>query len=163
MMARNIFGASEVHLVEPVQFRRELASRWCDQTYDGEGFLDNCPRSVDVIIEASGHLDNIAKTFRRMNANGRIVLLARSGGSLEIRDIDHMITNAVALKGSRGHLGGAFETILSLLGSGRISLHELVTDIVRGPEGLADILASPERILQENCKVLACFQELPSH
>lgn len=160
MMAGNIFGASEVHMVEPVRFRRELASRWCDQTYDVKDFFDNCPRSVDVIIEASGHLDNISKMFRFMNANGRIVLLARSGGSLEIREIDHMITNAVTLKGSRGHLGGAFETILSLCRSGRLSLNELVTDIVRGPEGLADILATPEKILNQNCKVLASFRDL---
>lgn len=157
MMARDIFGASQVHTVEPILFRRELAARWCDQAYAVEDFFDNCPKSVDVIIEASGHLDNVARMFRRVNANGRIVLLARSGGSLEIRDVDHMITNAVTLTGSRGHLGGAFETILSLRRNGRLSLHEFVTEVVRGPEGLADILASPERILQENCKVLIGF------
>ena len=157
MMARDIFGASEVHVVEPVKFRRELAARWCDQSYDIEDFFDNCPRSVDVVIEASGCLDNIGRIFRCVDAYGRIALLARSGSSLEIRDVDHMITNAVTLTGSRGHLGGALPTILDLYGSGRISLHEFVTDIVSGPEGLADILESPEKILQENCKVLACF------
>jgi (R,R)-butanediol dehydrogenase/meso-butanediol dehydrogenase/diacetyl reductase len=159
MMARDIFGASQVHTVEPISFRRELAARWCDRTYAVEDFFENPPRSVDVIIEASGHLDNVARMFRRMNANGRIVLLARSGGALEIRDVDHMITNAVTLTGSRGHLGGAFETILSLRRNGRLSLHELVTEVVRGPEGLADILASPEKLLQENCKVLIGFQD----
>jgi threonine dehydrogenase-like Zn-dependent dehydrogenase len=161
MMARTIFGAAEVHMVEPAPFRRKLAARWCDRTYDVEDFFLNPPRSVDVVIEASGHLDNITRIFRRTNADGRIVLLARSGEALEIRDVDHMITNAVALKGSRGHLGGAFETILSLHGSGRLSLHELVTETVRGPEGLAGILGSPERIVEENCKVLASFQNVP--
>ncbi|MDQ1336004.1 MAG: hypothetical protein QG552_2954 [Thermodesulfobacteriota bacterium] len=163
MMARDIFGASQVHTVEPIPFRRKLAEKWCNQTYDVEDFLNNCPKSVDVIIEASGRLDNVTRIFRRVNANGRIVLLARSGGSLEIRDVDHMISNAVTLTGSRGHLGGAFETILSLCRNGRLSLHEFVTEVVRGPEGLADILGSPERILQENCKVLASFQDLLNH
>jgi len=110
-----------------------------------------------VVIEASGHLDNIGRMFRCVSANGRVVLLARSGGSLTINDVDHMITNAVTLIGSRGHLGGAFATILSLCKSGRIPLDELVTDIVSGPEGLIDILKSPEKIIQENCKVLVRF------
>ena len=157
MLAKNIFGASEVHVVEPVEFRRRLANRCCDEVYDVGEFFDNCPSSIDVVIEASGCLDNIDKIFRCVNAGGRVVLLARSGSSLKINDVDHMITNAVTLIGSRGHLGGAFATILSLYKSGRISLDELVTDIVSGPEGLTDILKSPDKILQENCKVLACF------
>jgi len=157
MIAKNILGALEVHVVEPVKFRRELARKWCDQAYDVGDFFDNCPRSVDVVIEASGHLDNIGRMFRCVSANGRVVLLARSGGSLTINDVDHMITNAVTLIGSRGHLGGAFATILSLCKSGRIPLDELVTDIVSGPEGLIDILKSPEKIIQENCKVLVRF------
>jgi len=157
MMAKDIFGASEVHVVEPVRFRRELAAGWCDQTYDIEDFFDNCPSAVDVVIEASGCLDNIGRMFRSISANGRIALLARSGSSLEIHDVDHMITNAVTLTGSRGHLGGAFATILGLYGRGKIPLHEFITDIVKGPEGLADILNSPDKILQENCKVLVRF------
>ncbi len=159
MFSKNIFGASEVHVVEPVEFRRGFARRWCDEAYDVGEFFDNCPSSVDVVIEASGSLDNIEKIFRCVNASGRVVLLARSGSSLTINDVDHMITNAVTLIGSRGHLGGAFATILSLYKSGRIPLDELVTDIVRGPEGLTDILKSPERIIQENCKVLVCFDD----
>lgn len=157
MIAKNILGALEVHVVEPVKFRRELAQKWCDQAYDVDEFFNKCQRSVDVVIEASGQLDNIVKIFNCVNANGRIVLLARSGSSLEIGDVDHMITNAVTLIGSRGHLGGAFATILSLYRSGRIPLDELVTDIVSGPEGLADMLDSPDKILQENCKVLVGF------
>lgn len=157
MMARDIFGASEVHIVEPVKFRRELAAGWCDKAYDVEDFFDNHPESVDVAIEASGDPNNIGRMFRSVAANGRIALLARSGSSLEIRDVDHMITNAVTLVGSRGHLSGAISAILDLYGTGRLSLHEFVTDMVSGPEGLADILRSPDRILQENCKVLASF------
>ena len=78
---------------------------------------------------------------------------------MDIRDVDHMITNAVTLIGSRGHLGGAFSTILGLYKNGRIPLDEFVTEIVSGPEGLIDILKSPEKIIQENCKVLVRFDD----
>ena len=154
MLSKAVFGASEVHVVEPVEFRRRLARKWSDQVYDIDEFFDNCPRFIDVIIEASGHMGNISRIFRRVNANGRIALLGRSGAPLAIDDVDHMITNAVSLVGSRGHLGGAFTNILRLYKNGRIPLDEIVTDVVSGPEGLCNLLKSPERILKENCKVL---------
>ena len=154
MLSKIVFGASEVHVVEPVEFRRRLAQKWSDQVYDVDEFFDNCPRFIDVIIEASGYMDNISRIFRRMNANGRIALLGRSGAPLAIDDVDYMITNAVLLVGSRGHLGGAFTNILSLYKNSRIDLAEIVTDVVSGPEGLCNLLKSPERILKENCKVL---------
>jgi threonine dehydrogenase-like Zn-dependent dehydrogenase len=99
-------------------------------------------------------LDNINNIFRCLNANGRIAFLARSGEPLVLDAIDHMITNAVSLVGSRGHLGGAFGKILSLYNSGRIPLDEIVTEVVSGTEGVCDLLTSPEKILLRNCKVL---------
>ncbi len=154
MLSKAVFGAPEVHVVEPVEFRRRLAQKWSDQVYGVDEFFENCPRFIDVIIEASGHMGNISRIFRCVNANGRIALLGRSGAPLAIDDVDHMITNAVSLGGSRGHLGGAFTNILRLYESGRIPLDEIVTDVVSGPEGLCDLLKSPERILKGNCKVL---------
>lgn len=157
MLSKVVFGASRVHVVEPVEFRRNLARKWSDQVYDIDEFFDGGPRSVDVVIEASGNTDNVTKVFRSLNANGRIALLARSGKPLVLDAVDHMITNAVSLIGSRGHLGGAFAKILSLCENGRIHIDEIVTDVVSGPEGLRDILESPERIVEENCKVLVNF------
>ena len=86
------------------------------------------------MLEASGNTGNITRVFRRLNANGRVALLGRSGEPLLLDAVDHMITNAVSLKGSRGHLGGAFGKILSLSRSGRISIDDAVTLIVNGPE-----------------------------
>ena len=154
MLSKTVFGASVVHVVEPVEFRRRLARKWSDHVYDVDEFFENCPELADVVIEASGYLDNINRIFRCMNANGHIVLLARSGAPLVMDSVDHMITNEVSLVGSRGHLGGAFVNILHLYENGRIPLDEIVTDVVSGPERLCDLLKSPERILQENCKVL---------
>lgn len=155
MLAKVVFGASVVHVVEPVEFRRMLARKWGDHVYDIDEFFDDGPPCVDVVIEASGYVQNVTKVFRRLNANGRIALIARSGTPLVLDAIDHMITNAVSLVGSRGHLGGAFAKILSLCESGRIHLDEVVTNVVSGPEELRHLLESPDRIIEENCKVLA--------
>jgi hypothetical protein len=46
---------------------------------------------------------------------------------------------------------------LSLCQNGRISLGEIVTQVVHGPEGLCGLLQSPGKLLEENCKVLASF------
>ncbi|MDO8785401.1 MAG: alcohol dehydrogenase catalytic domain-containing protein, partial [Syntrophales bacterium] len=136
MLSKVVFGASRVHMVEPVPFRRTLARKWSDEVYDIDEFFDHGPSSIDVVMEASGHMDNVSRVFRRLNANGRVALLGRSGEPLVLDAVDHMITNAVSLVGSRGHLGGAFAKILSLCQNGRISLDDVVTHVVNGLEGL---------------------------
>ena len=155
ILSKAVFGASRVYVVEPVEFRRELARKWSDHVFDIDEFFAAGPHYVDVVIEASGYMDNINRVFRCLNANARIALLARSGAPLVLDAVDHMITNAVSLIGSRGHLGGAFSKVISLYNNGQIPLDEMVTDVVSGPAGLLDILKSPERILENNCKVLA--------
>jgi threonine dehydrogenase-like Zn-dependent dehydrogenase len=159
MLSKVVFGASRVYTVEPVPFRRNLARKWSDEVYDIEEFFDRGPSSIDVVMEASGHMDNVRRVFRRLNANGRVALLGRSGEPLVLDAVDHMITNAVSLIGSRGHLGGAFANILSLCQNARISLDDVVTQVVSGPEKLCELLRSPEKILEENCKVLVNFDE----
>lgn len=157
MLSKVVFGASRVYMVEPVAFRRDHARKWCDEIYDSQEFFDHGPTSIDVVMEASGHMDNVRRVFRRLNANGRIALLGRSGQPLVLDAIDHMITNEVSLVGSRGHLCGAFANILSLYRNARIPLDEVVTQIVEGPEELCELLRSPKRILEEQCKVLVNF------
>lgn len=157
LLCSYVFGASSVHLVEPVAFRREFAARMVDNVYDVEEFFDSLPRVVDVVIEASGCMTNITRLFRRVNANGRIALLARGGESLVVDASDHMITNAISIVGSRGHLGGAFARILSLYESGRIDLNKIITDVVNGPDALCSMLKKPETIVQRNCKIIARF------
>ena len=155
MLSKMVFGAAEVHVVEPVPFRREFARRWSDRTYDVEEFFAAPPRAIDVVLEASGEMSNVSRVFRRLNANGRVALLARSGAALALDAVDHMITNQILLVGSRGHLGGAFASLLSLYGNGRFPLDAVVTGAVEGLEGLRDALRSPEQIVHEHCKLLA--------
>ncbi len=158
MLSKQVFGAASVYVVEPVAYRRDLAARWCDAIYSLDEFAANGPTCVDVVIEASGTMDNVAQSFRRLNANGRVALLGRSGAPLVIDAVDHMITNAVTIVGSRGHLGGAFSTIINLVLNHRIELDGVVTGLVDGPEGICSILKAPEDIVHQNCKVLARFQ-----
>lgn len=159
LLSQTAFGASEVHLIEPVAFRRKFASKWIDMVYDVAEFFEHAPEHIDVVIEASGDLNNITRIFRQVDANGRITLLARSGVPLALDAIDHMITNEIALVGSRGHLCGAFVDILRLYKQHRIPLHEIVTGIVSGPEELSALLQSPDTIINDHCKILARFHE----
>ena len=156
MLCRENFGAAEIHIVEPVSYRRNFATRWADHVYDVDEFFGaQLTQSFDVLIEASGAVDNVNRAFRRLAPNSRIALLARSGKPLELQHIDYMITNSVSIVGSRGHLGGAFMDILHLYRAGRLPLNEAVTDIVDGLEALKSSLEMPESILNKNCKVLA--------
>ncbi len=154
MLSRLIFGASSVHIVDPVAFRRTFARKWCDCAYTVDEFFANPPAGVDVVIEASGVLDNVNKIFRRINANGRVALLARSGVPLLLDAVDHMITNAILLAGSRGHLCGAFGNILRLYQEGRLPLDEVVTTVVNGLDEALDQFRCSKTIFNENCKVL---------
>jgi threonine dehydrogenase-like Zn-dependent dehydrogenase len=155
MLCKKVFGAAVVHLVEPAPFRRTFSQSWSDRVYDIEEFFaDPSPPRVDVVIEASGVMDNVRRVFRRLNPNGRVVLLGRSGAPLTLDGMDHMITNAISLTGSRGSLGGAVAKVLSLYASGIIPLDAIVTDVLDGPQKLCGLLKSPERIIDANCKVL---------
>jgi threonine dehydrogenase-like Zn-dependent dehydrogenase len=155
MLAKGIFGAAVVYLVEPVGFRRELAKKWFRHVYDVDEFFSMPPKNVDVLIEASGAMDNVTRLFRQLSANGRVALLARSGKPLELDAVDHMITNQISIVGSRGHLCGAFASVLNLFKNDRIPLDTIVTETVDGPDELAALLGDPERVLDRNCKVLA--------
>ncbi len=157
MLSKVVFGAFQVHIVEPVPFRRKIAEKWGDAIYDIDEFFNHGPSSIDVVMEASGNMGNINRVFRRLNANGRVAILGRSGEPLLLDAVDHMITNAVSLIGSRGHLGGAFANILSLCRTGRLSLDYAVTDIINGPEEICNLLKSPGKVFEENCKVLVNF------
>jgi threonine dehydrogenase-like Zn-dependent dehydrogenase len=145
--------------VEPKLHRRNLASKWCDHVYDVEEFFAVGHLKFDVVIEASGFVDNIRKVFRQIRAKGRVVLLARSGQSLQLDAIDHMITNAITVTGARGHLGGAFEKILKIYATKKFPLGEVITGQIDSIAALENLLATPDKIVDEHCKVLVKLNE----
>lgn len=154
MLARTLFSAASVRVVEPQIFRREFAARWADAVYSPEEFFASATDEVDAVIEASGCMENLDRVLPRVNANGRLVMLARSGEPLSLSATDHMITNAISLSGSRGHLCGAFHTLLNLYRENLFHPGRIVTDVVDGLGALADLLATPERMCAQSCKVL---------
>lgn len=161
MLCKSVFGASEVHVIEPNEFRREFARRWADHVYDVEAFFEDNIAEIDVIIETSADLDNVTRVFRRINANGRVVLLGRKGLPLHIRQVDHMITNEIAIRGSRGHLCGAFQQVMRLHKAKRINLTDIVTKKVTGIREVMKLLQTPEIIEQHNCKVVVDLTAKP--
>ena len=159
MISKDIFGASEIHIVEPVSFRRDFARQWVDYVYDVEEYFSRKPSQIDIVFEASGAVENVNRSFRNLNPNGRVVLLARMGETFFLEHVDHMITNEISITGSRGHLGGAFSRIFKLYKAGRLPLGEIITKVIHGQEQLQDLFNEKEKILLENCKVLVKLGE----
>jgi threonine dehydrogenase-like Zn-dependent dehydrogenase len=156
MLARLAFGAASVSIVEPLPFRREFARRWADRVWDVEEFFGETPRRpADVLVETSGQLANVDRALDRVGPNGRIALLARCGAPLTLRCADHVITNNLSIIGSRGHLGGAVGRILQLYRDARLPLHEAVTEVVQGLDGLKSALSDPAALAGKHCKLLA--------
>lgn len=154
MASKRVHAATHVTLVEPVPARRERASAWCDAVSDVEAFLDGPADGIDVVIECSGNLDNINRVFRRMQPGGRIVLLGRNGTPLAIDAVDHMITNAVSVSGSRGHLGGALSRAIELHAVGALPLTAAISGTLDSLDALLGVLRRPEAITQAHCKLL---------
>ena len=153
MLAREVFDAGCVHIVEPVPFRRQLAAQWANVVCGPEEFEAQSPGGIDVAIETSGCMGNVAHALPGMNAHGRIVVLARSGEPLTLPSIDCMITNAVSIVGSRGHLG-AFGTLLEWYARGRFQPGRIVTRVADGLGEFAGLLAHPADIPDREGKVL---------
>ncbi len=153
MMCRLLFGARQVDLVEPLAFRRKLASGFVDRAFDVDAFSGSSG-VYDVLIDASGALDSVAATIPRIDANGRICLLARSGAPLHIDAVDHLLTNNITVLGSRGHLGGIFEKLLHLVEANRLPLNSIITATVDGLLPLKALLETPRVVIEDNCKIL---------
>jgi (R,R)-butanediol dehydrogenase/meso-butanediol dehydrogenase/diacetyl reductase len=156
MLSRIAFGAASIQIVEPLPFRRKFAEQWADRVSDVEEFFaEPSWRNADVIIEASGHLENVNQALSRLKPNGRVMLIGRYGKPLTLEGVDHIITNNLSIIGSRGHLGGAFGDLLRLYRNKRIPLHEAVTGTVEGLIGLKRALEDHEIFPERHCKLLA--------
>lgn len=153
VLARQVFGACQVHLVEPTPFRRQLAARAADQVFSVEAFFGSSG-SHDVLVDASGALDSVSAALPRLDASGRLCLLARSGAPFHVEAVDHVLTNNITILGSRGHLGGHFERLIALLLEGRLDLGFMITETINGLPALKAALENPRYVVEENCKIL---------
>ena len=153
MIAQTFFGVTEVVVVEPVEFRRELSKKWSTRAISPEELLKE-EFSFDVLIEASGDMTTLAQAFKRIEPNGRVCVLARSGKNLNLDSMDHMISNNITILGSRGHLGGYFERMLPFIKNGQFPILDVVTKELNGLDELLSCLNSPENIIHEQCKII---------
>lgn len=153
LLCKLAFGAAQVHIIEPIEFRRNLLKKWFNYVYDSYDAFRLKVKKADVVIETSGDLTNINRIFEKIDANGRIVLLARSGEPLSINQVDHMITNNIKIIGSRGHLCGAFNKILKIYAFKDLPLNEAVTSVIEGLEELKKVLEKPN-IEKNDCKIV---------
>ena len=153
MLCKQLFGVQSVSTVEPLDHRRKLAEKWSSEVYSTSEFHQN-KSSFDVLIEASGDLKALAASMKRIEPNGRVCMLARSGQDLFLESMDHIITNNITLVGSRGHLGGVYERLLPAIKSGRFPILDVVTKELDGLDALLDHLKEPQQIALEHCKIL---------
>lgn len=158
MFCKKVFGAAKIYIVEPIKFRRDLLKKITPNVYESLDIAYNNIGKIDVIVEASGVLNNVRKMFKKVTANGRIVLLARSGEPLFLDQVDHMITQNIRIIGTRGHLGGAFDKILRLYSKGIIQLSDIVTTEVKGLNKIKELLES-DNYEENNCKVVVGLSE----
>lgn len=153
MLCRKVLGCSRVEVIEPSSFRRRLASRWADEVYSPSEYIHH-NSMTDVLFEASGDLSYTSEIIDRIDVNGRICLLARSGAPLSIRSVDHLISGNIEIKGVRGHLGGVFERVMGLVESNRLPITEMVTGTLDGIDQLDRALRNPLQVLENHCKLL---------
>lgn len=153
--ARQVFGADRVVLAEPLEARRQLAAPWCDAVADPSEIDEHIGGGTDVVIECSASLGVVSQVFRRIAPGGRVVLLGRGGEPLVLDAIDHMITNAISIRGSRGHLGGALPRAIALHGEGRLPMSAAITGVLDSLEELLRTLRQPDALPRHHCKLLA--------
>jgi threonine dehydrogenase-like Zn-dependent dehydrogenase len=155
MVARQLRDAGRIVVVEPAEVRRNIVAPWSDEVLGVEEFFAGDGAPVDVVLEASGALSNIARVMPRMEPGGRIVLLGRSGEPLVLDSVDHMISKAVSIRGCRGHLGGAIDEVLTAFAAGSLPIGAIVTDVLDSLEDARALLADPDSIARDHGKVLA--------
>jgi (R,R)-butanediol dehydrogenase/meso-butanediol dehydrogenase/diacetyl reductase len=151
-LCRQIYQAKCLHLVEPSALRRALSDPWVDQTDTPEHFAPL--GEYDAVFECSGVLDNIQGCLAQVAAQGKIILLARSGAPLVLSSVDPLISRNIALIGVRGHLGGSFGRVLGWLESGRLDLSGMITGRVQGLSALKAWMQDPQRLVAEHLKLL---------
>lgn len=139
-------GALEVHCVEPIPQRRELAKKiGCQKAVAPSELTGLGVMPYDWIIDAAGAsalLGELAGTL--LAIGGTICLLARTDEPIPLYP-EALITRNARVVGSQGHSGeGTFGRVIGLMGAGRLRALELVEDVITLEEA-ASRLARRER------------------
>lgn len=153
LIAKLIFGCRYVAVIEPIQFRRNYVSKYVDYVNDSIN-QDILNDGYDVLIEASGDLNNMRVLFRSLLPAARVVLLARSKQSLNFDFVDHLITNKISITGCRGQLGGYMQQVAQYYFDGRLPLGDFMNVGGKGIEALSHLITNSQELQHSHCKVL---------
>lgn len=151
-------GATEVIVVEPNEFRRQLAGqvgaktfapgpdvvRYCQEQYARRG-------GVDVVFEVSGSAKAYPSLWECVHRDGEIIAVGHAGEPIEVNVAQYLNKKEVTLRGIYGRLEWAtWEDLSAMIAAGRIDLNWLITD--RMPLGeLGPVI---DMLSGESCKIV---------
>jgi L-iditol 2-dehydrogenase len=124
-----VAGAGEVHAVEPLAYRRELALELgCDAAYaDSAAFLEaTAGRGADIVIEATDTSDGPEVACQVVRIGGRVVLVGIPDGDRFELTASVARRKGLTVKFSR-RMGHVYPRAISLVASGKVKLRTLVT------------------------------------
>jgi 2-desacetyl-2-hydroxyethyl bacteriochlorophyllide A dehydrogenase len=144
-------GATRVGGVDPVEWRRELASSSGFHTVAADTNTLPEDRTWDVVIEATGVPSVVNEAFRCARRMGRVILLGTSRGVTEQVDFCNAVhRRGLTVLGAHDSVRGMTEdvghlwthpsdhrTVLDLLADARLSMTPLISDTVPGREAPA--------------------------
>lgn len=82
---------------------------------------------VDVAVEAAGAPALFERVINVLGARARFIYLGRTPDNV-IFNTNPLVTNAITIKGSRGHAGyNVFPSLIQMIAEGRLNLDEFVT------------------------------------
>jgi L-iditol 2-dehydrogenase len=124
-----VAGAGEVHAVEPLAYRRELALELgCDAAYaDSAAFVEaTAGRGADIVIEAPDTSDGPEVACQVVRIGGRVVLVGIPDGDRFELTASVARRKGLTVKFSR-RMGHVYPRAISLVTSGKVKLRALVT------------------------------------
>jgi len=121
------YGASQVIGVDPVEYRRNLATAMgCDQVHDAlpKEFDNKC----DIVIDMSGYPPAIARGFEAVRIGGTMMAFGIPKTKIEIDWGKYMINKELTILSVFGrHIWETWEETTRLLKSGKINLDPIIT------------------------------------
>jgi threonine dehydrogenase-like Zn-dependent dehydrogenase len=131
-------GAGYIVAVEPEPARRNYALECGADLVISPENLDNIlpetlheitrENTANIQIDCSGAMDKIVNAVEKcMAPRGRFISVGRSD-SKPLIDINHLVTQAGQIIGSRGHVGGnVFPNLINMFASKRINPRKIIT------------------------------------
>lgn len=152
LLAR-IAGASKIIAFDSIPERLRLAQNMgADVAYSIKDLVDSGIRPRDVVLENTSGLGaemqveaagaanaTMPEMENSLAVNGTILYLGRAATYTPIL-LNHLVSGANSIVGSRGHAGyGIYSNLIKLLSSGRLQVTQMITSVYEYPH-IADAL-----------------------